>query len=199
MPEIHVNDVFVADLLLKFLARNHHGERFAVRGSKAIEVAFRFQRRSGPLGERQQDIAALDVIAGVFDLPDRNVRPHDQHLHAAFILPHRSHLVEDGELPLRPFDSDGVLDRPDDGEFVAHFHALAGAFVDVDVVALVERDLGGRLLAGDHVGVARDGFGRDHSRTIDVVPVAEPSADLAPPQPSRTAPELDLQGQFSHA
>jgi hypothetical protein len=119
--------------------------------------------------ERQQRVAALQVVAGIRNLSDRGVRVHDDYGHATFILPPGTHAADDLRLPLGPVFLRRVFDLADGGEHIADLHTLGRALIEVNVVALSERNLVVRAFAGDHVGVTRDILIRDRAAAVEIL------------------------------
>ena len=136
--EIDVNDVIGAVSNLEMFAGDEHGLGLAARRGESIEFIFGLERRRRALGERNSNIAALQVFAGIFDLHDGAVGLHDDDLHAAFIFPERADGLHDRELPFEPARFRGFFHRANDAEFVADVDALALAFIEIDEVAFLE-------------------------------------------------------------
>src|SRR5215472_11310717 len=167
--EVDVDDVVGAVENREMLAGDNHRDRLAAGRREAIKVSFGLQRWRGALLERQHDIAALDVVAGIHDLGDGDIGLHDDDAEAAFVFPHRADFLQDRELPLGPLNLGGIRDRANHRKLVADLDALACALVDVNVVALREGGLEIGLFAGDHVRILRDGLARNGARAVDVV------------------------------
>src|SRR5271170_4787172 len=102
--EVHEEYVVGAQLHLEAFADHYHRGGFTAERREAVEIPFGLQWRRGALLERQEDVAALYVVAGVFYLRDSGVRLRDNHAHAAFVFPPGTQLADDRELPLGPLD-----------------------------------------------------------------------------------------------
>ncbi len=155
----------------KFLARDHHGERLAVRLRETGQTRTGFNGGSGTLYKRHHDIGALNISAALLDLRDGNIRSCIGNFHARFVFPNRAHFAQNRKLPFRPFGLCGVFHRADHEELVSHLDALRRTLVDEHVVVVAEHDVHAGILAANDVRVARDSLRRHHSGAVDVIRV----------------------------